>query len=435
MSRFDIDSPEAARARVQAACGRLEQAAATLAARPFEDRLGIVTRVLTLWTADESPWRRELIDALVKVSTFDRRTVAEGLESALRAWSPTRFADCCRRELAMASHGGALALSPFSWTAVLAGGSIPMPTMLSALLPLVAGSPVALRETSKDPVTGKLLKRSLEACDPDLARAFEPLSFSANDQAAMSSLLAAPCVVATGSDETIRSIGARLEPIQRFVAYGHRFSIAALGPDCAIDPAGLEEIARSLALDVARWDQSGCLSPVVVYLVDLDATTRHRVAAAIAAALDSLSSEMPRGVVPRDTLASQAIERSEARMRAATDSRGALFEGLDSTVVLEADARPRPAPLFRFVRLLPVDSITEWIHLLEPFRGHLSNVALAGFPSPNSRSLEQTLAPLGVSRFTRPGRLQTPPIDWPHDGMPLLLPLTRFTQSETSFTI
>jgi hypothetical protein len=327
---------------------------------------------------------------------------------------------------------GSRSLAPFEWTSVLAGGSIPMPTLLSGLLPLVLGSPVLLRETSKDPITGALLKRSLESCDRDLARAFEAISFPSDDTNALESFLEAPCVVATGSDETIRSIEARLRPSQRFVAYGHRFSIAVVGQECATDAELLESMASGLASDIARWDQSGCLSPVVVYLLDIDELDRGRIAQAIAEALDRVAESMPRGEIPREALASQALERSEARMRQASGRPVLVIEGKDSSVLLEDDARPRPAPLGRFVRLLPVDSEADLSRALEPFRGHLSNVALAGLASGESSALEAAMAALGVSRFTSPGRLQTPPIDWPHDGMPLLLPMARFVQSDTS---
>ena len=42
---------------------------------------------------------------------------------------------------------GRRALVPFEWTTVIAGGALPMPTLLQSLLPLVVGSPVLLRET------------------------------------------------------------------------------------------------------------------------------------------------------------------------------------------------------------------------------------------------------------------------------------------------
>lgn len=434
MSGLEIRWPDEAAERVRAAQGRLERAAEALRARSIADRLAAVTRVLDDWTKADSPWRRELVESFSASSSFHRGTVAEGLESALRAWQPARFLAAAEQELACVLDSPERAtptrvLSPFEWTAVLAGGTIPMPTLLSSLLPLVVGSPVLLRETSKDPVTGRLLARSLAERDTILARAFEPIEFSTDDVEALGSLLAAPCVVATGSDETMRAIAARLRPDQRFVAYGHRVSIAVLGPEVA---ATRDDVARGLALDVARWDQSGCLSPTTVFLVAVDPTVQRDLARAIAGALEGLATTMPRGELPVSARALHATERAEARMRAAS-GRATLFESRDAVVVLEADAQARPAPLHRFLRLVPLPTLASLCAAggaLDELGAPLSNVAVSGFPSVERDLLVHALEQRGASRITDPGQLQTPPVDWPRDGLPLFTPLARFVQRE-----
>ncbi|HEB91316.1 MAG TPA: hypothetical protein ENI85_17200 [Deltaproteobacteria bacterium] len=428
MTRLEIRWPDESAERIRVARGRLERAGETLRSRSFEDRLAIVARVVADWTAVDSPWRRELAEVLGECSGFHPDTVRKSLDAALLAWRSEDLTACARRELSglLASPGQRLA--PFRWTAILAGGLIPMPTLLSGLLPLILGSPVLMRPTTEDPVTASLLKRSLAARDEALANAFESVSFPAHDPA-LDELLAAPCVVATGSDETIRSISARLGPDQRFVAHGHRFSIVVLGGGIDRGTGGLEALAEAIALDVARWDQTGCLSPVLVHLVDIEPGLAEACAREIAAGLERLSSSMPRGEVPIDVLASQRTEAREAQMRAAGDGTR-CFVGPDHCVVLEADAQPRPAPLHRFLRLVPVESLNELERSLRPYGRHLSNVAHAGLSESQEVELERRLVPFGANRFTRPGRLQTPPIDWPHDGMPLLTPLAGWLQRD-----
>jgi hypothetical protein len=431
MTRLDIEWPDATAERVRAARGRLERAGEGLRAISLQERLQSISCVLEDWTAADSPWRRELATAFAADSPFHEGTVREGLEAALRAWKADDFVECARRELSAVLHPGKLLLSPFEWTAVLAGGSVPMPTMLSVLLPLVLGSPVLLRETSNDRTTGALLARSLESRNAALARAFEHLAFSADD-IAFDSLLEAPCIVATGSDETIRSISQRLRPSQRFLGYGHRFSIGVLGPAQELDDETIRQAAEGFAIDVARWDQTGCLSPVVIYLVGGAPSIGRSLARAIADALEKISHSMPRGQITTAVAASHATERAEARMRlgSSKDARESmLFDGEDYTVVLESSAKARPAPLHRFLRLMPVDSLEELERALGPFRGQLSNVASAGFSPDATVELQRRLIRFGASRFTEPGRLQTPPVDWPHDGLPLLTPIARFTQS------
>ena len=128
MSGLEIRWPDEAAERVRAAQGRLERAAEALRARSLRDRLAAVTRVLDDWTKPDSPWRRELVESFAATSPFARGTVAEGLESALRAWDPADFLAAAERELAcvLASPDGAnpsRKLAPFEWTAVLAGGT------------------------------------------------------------------------------------------------------------------------------------------------------------------------------------------------------------------------------------------------------------------------------------------------------------------------
>ena len=144
MSGLEIRWPDASGERVRAAQGRLTRAGEALRARSLTDRIAAVARVLDDWTKPDSPWRRELLESFAQTSRFDRGTIAEGLESALRAWHPARLRAAAERELACVlpdSDGSAprLALAPFDWTAVLAGGTIPMPTLLTSLLPLVLG--------------------------------------------------------------------------------------------------------------------------------------------------------------------------------------------------------------------------------------------------------------------------------------------------------
>lgn len=433
MTRLVFDWPDEAGEGVRAARGRLARVADALAETPFEERLRSVSRVLEAWTAADSPWRRELSATLGARGPFHPRTLEEGLESGLRAWDPARFRDCARAEIEGARRGGRLTLAPYECTSVIAGGSIPMPTLLSGLLPLVLGSPVLLRETSKDPVTASLLARSLASLDEGLAHCLEVVRFPVEDTAAMTELLASPCVVATGSDETLDALRSQLSASQRFVAYGHRFSLAILGPATPGEGAELDAIAAGIALDVARWDQSGCLSPAFVYLVGQSNSTQEAVAGAIAAALEQLGDALPRGKVPTETLATQATERSDARMRAAAGRGARVFEGNDFSVILESDERPRPAPLARFVRLHPLPDLEALGRALAPFAPHLSNVAIAGFEAPGDPRLSSLLSRAGFSRITTPGRLQTPPVDWPHDGMPLFLPMARFLEAELDF--
>ena len=336
---------------------------------------------------------------------FTAATIAEGLDSALRAWHPADFIACAEREIGGACIDGRRALVPFEWTTVIAGGALPMPTILQAFSrsSSVPGPAPRDEEGSRHrPSSSRApwrdaTKRSQRPSSRSLFRRTTPRPSRLR--------WLAPCVVATGSDETLTSIADRLRPTQRFVGYGHRFSIAILGT--TLDEAGMKEAASGLALDVARWDQSGCLSPVFVYLVGWERERQRRFATILDDALEDVSADLaPR----RNRIGSVRLDRAGAERGpdAVGHGGGLLFEGTQHTLVLETDARPRPAPLGRFLTLepFPVDSVDALT------RGERS-------PSPAS---SRTFASRALALSA--GRLQT--AGGPHDG--LLLPFPSSTE-------
>lgn len=405
-------------AEITSRLAALRRAGERLRRRPAAETLDALCRVLDAWSDPESAWRQELLDCLPEATGFSRENVREGLARALLHWNGDAL-----RALALAELGGEDAQG-FPCSAVLLAGSIPMPTLVAMLAPLVLRSPVFAKCASRDPVTAPLVARSIAAVDPELGSCVEVASLSGSDAAAMGALLAAECVVATGSDETIAAVAARVTPSQRLVRRGHRLSLAALG-DAATRGDALAETAAALSLDVALWDQLGCLSPIAVFVASRDADAADRVAAALATALERAEERWPRGRVEARDAALLAHERAEAELREAAGRRVCLFSGAEQawTVVREEDARPRTAPLHRFVRVLPIEDEDALLTAIEPLSAHIAGVAIAGF-EPQSLMAE-VLVRRGASRVCAPGCLQAPPLDWRNDPRGVISPLAR----------
>jgi len=431
------DGAGATASEIAEAAERLRAAGAQLRERTRTQALDAACAVLELWRAPESPWRRRLEDEIGERCGFSLATVREGLARGLEPWTSDALRALVRSELgadhpAPHSSGERRIVSGFEITSVLLAGSIPMPSILSLLLPLVLRSPVLAKPASRDLVTAPLFAASLAEVDALLARSIESVSFASEDAQCAAAFFASPCVVATGSDVTLAQVAAFVKPPQRLVGYGHRLSIAVLG-EGASSGAALDDAARGLALDVALWDQQGCLSPVAVYVEDPDSGAVGRVAEALARALDRIEERLPRGSVPRQAAAEIARERDEARMRAAAPRPVAVHasKGTQWTVVREDDARLRPAPLHRFVRVHPVATRAELRAALRPLSPHLAAVAIAGFGSGDAqRELARQLAMLGASRLCVPGQMQSPPLGWHHDGQSVLLPMARVSDLE-----
>jgi hypothetical protein len=422
-------TPEAVAAKL----GTLREAGAVLRRRPAHETLAVLARVVESWRDPESPWRRALASELPDATGFSPAVVREGAQRGFGTWSAEAWRALVARELGGAEAAGAPSaplVSGFETTAVALAGQVPMPTVLALLLPLALRSPVLAKPASLDPVTARLAVRSLAETDADLGQCVEVAAFDGADEACTRALLEADCVVATGSDAAVAAIAARVAPPRRLVSYGHRLSLAALA-GAATRGAALARAAEELALDVALWDQLGCLSPIAVYVADPEPEATDRVAEALARSLAAAAEQLPRGRVTPAVAAAIAQARAEAEMRAAAGRRVVLHasETTAWTVVREETQLPRPAPLHRFLRVHPVRDVGGLIEALRPLGPHLAAVALDGFGA-DEPDLARALADLGASRLCRPGAMQCPPLAWHHDGRDPLTPLARFTDLE-----
>ena len=427
MTKLTIRWPDEHVERLEAARGRLEIAGRELAARALNERTECAAVILERWRDPGSPERKTLLDVHPQTSGFARATLEAGLALGLEPYTGDALRAVVERELAPALASGAR-LAPFATTSLLLAGAIPMPALLQILLSLVVGSPLLVRPSARDRVSAEQVSLSIAAVDPELGRAVEIVDFPSDDLEAMTRFCAAPCVVASGDDETIGAIRARLDPRQRFVAYAHRLSIAVAGDRACLGDAG-ERLARDLSLDVALWDQLGCLSPTAVYVVGDDADRAAQgVGGALAAALAEREAALPRGEIEPGISGAIATARSEAEMRVAAGGAGGLYAsaGTRWTVVVEPGSAWRASPLHRFVRVHAVPDAAALRGALADVHGRLSSVALAGFEAGPRAGLEEVLAGLGASRFCAPGRMQAPELGWHHDGMPILTPLVGF---------
>ncbi len=393
------------------ALARLREAARAWRATPGEERLSRCGAVLERWRRADSPWQRRLGEALPSATGFSPANVARGLALGLADWSAAALEAVVRTELGDAAR---LEDAGHDTTALLLAGAIPMPSLQAILAPLLLGSAVLVKPASRDPVTPKLVVESL-ADDPALAACVAVTRFDPQDPEALDAFLTADCIVATGTDETLAAVGPRVRAPRRWVPRGHRLSVAVLGPE-----AELAGAMQRLALDVALWDQLGCLSPIALYVVGADPSRCDAAALALAHALEGMEARLPRGAIDAADAAQLVQERAEAEMRAAGGGGVGLHvsAGTAWTVVREADAAPRAAPLHRFVRVHPVVDRPELERALAPLARHLAAIGAEGL------SLD-TLRGLGAPRLCPLGTLQTPPFSWCHDDEGVLTPLAR----------
>ena len=164
----------------------------------------------------------------------------------------------------------------------------------------------------------------------------------------------ADCVTATGSDETLAAIRARLPAKTRFLGYGHRVSFGFVA-SAVLHGSNTRQIISHAADDVVAWNQLGCLSPHVIYVQSGGKVSPEQFAEMLADELERREQTEPRGELAAEHAAVIASRRAFYEVRAA-----ARAEGLDTlmwhsrnstawTVVYEADPRFQLSCLNRFV--------------------------------------------------------------------------------------
>ncbi len=197
-----------------------------------------------------------------------------------------------------------------------------------------------------------------------------------------------------GRDETIAAVRASARP--GVIVRGHG---AGMGVACVLVEDTLEDAARLLAEDVAAFDQRGCLSPRVVFVVGEESRGRA-FAECVHHALTAQEALIPRGIV-------SAAERAEAvRYADAVAFAGTLLRGAAHAVGLASSlAIPPPG---RHVHIVCAATLLEIRPMLAPVA---SKIVALGISDPSCAD-ELGLAHARVSPL---GKMQHPPLDGPVD--------------------
>ena len=228
----------------------------------------------------------------------------------------------------------------------------------------------------------------------------------------------AKAIIVFGSDETVREIESRLFHHQIFIPHNHKVSVAIIDSDES------QEAAKLAALDVAMYDQQGCLSPHDIYVHPKEQPRSF--AAKLANSLSELNSKYPpTGRTMEENIRIDDLRRSYS-FRSSNDTSVQIWESdsnTDWTVVYEDEPQFAASPLGRFVFVKPLPkSLDDALNLNKE---HLSTIALYPFSLQRAESLNLC----GATRICPLGSAQDPSVFWHHDGLQTLAPLVNWTDA------
>jgi hypothetical protein len=313
--------------------------------------------------------------------------------------------------------------SPPRLVVVWLAGNVFTASLRGLFLPLLAGAPVVAKASSRDDVFPRLLAQVLEEVDPPLAGSLAVVVFEGGNEQVQDALLTQSDAVAVyGSDATLASIRARIPSTTQFIPHGHGLGAVYLPSDALEDERAARRAAEQVALDVAAFDQRGCLSPHAVWVergAGADARTFARLLAEHG--LKPLARSLPRGALPTSAGAAQLQWRGVAA------ARGELFEGDGYATSYEGESSLRLSPGWRNVSVLDCGGPDDLARRLQPLGHHLKAIGVGGRLEHRTRVARRLPAPL-APRISAIGEMQTPPMDSLADGESPWAGLTRWIE-------
>jgi hypothetical protein len=242
-------------------------------------------------------------------------------------------------------------------------------------LALAASPDVVVRASRREPTMAALLAEAA----PGLFELTSELAPAPGDH-----------VHAYGSDATLAEL-ARTLP-RGVVLHGHGSGFAA----AVLERPFSDDVWDRLALDVALFDQRGCLSPRVV----LTSSPAEPIAEKLAAALARWEAQVPRGRLDDDEAAAVTSYRDTLTFAGELLPAGQGFVSSSAEIVLPPVGRN-----------LHVVTSADPLALLLPFTRHLTSVGVEG----PSALVERARQLFPQCRIADIGRIQSPPFDGPVD--------------------
>jgi hypothetical protein len=345
-----------------------------------------------------------------------------------------------------------------------AAGNVPGTGLLLILLGLAgaawngSGPPViVVKNSSREPLFTPLVLTVLEMIDPVLLETTLVTLWDYTDRALQEYLIGqADLVVAAASDDTIDAIGQTVQRVSRpsrpirFHRHGHKVSFSTVGRECLAVASGellpgvrvLDAVALLAALDVALWNQQGCLSSRVHFVERGTGPDYHPVEVYGRALADSL--RVLNDLIPKaNPMRRQIHNLFDKYQSIAAGGQMQVFSGYDDDFLVVLDRRGLAAEQFkdavndcqgRAVVVVPVDDVMQIPqHYLRQLRHeHLQSMSVAlgdpGVLGLDARLLHyaQALGAAGVTGIRTVGRGAFPQLALSWDGLiPLDLTASR----------
>ncbi len=290
---------------------------------------------------------------------------------------------------------------------LICAGNTPLLAWPAMLFALRHGVPLFVKMSSSETLWPQLLKESIDEVSSEAGRKLICDAWPREDPRTEELINLSNAIIAYGSDNTIEKLR-EIAGEKLFIGFGHAISIAF----------GSQPFTRQLARDILMFDQSGCLSPQVIFVSEDIIKFTKSLSGALSQLSDNFSEERT------DISAASHVRqiRDLARMDGATVIGD---ESLRWTIIQYAD--PIVIPKYSgsgIVSVIPLAAPARFVEFMGDYKGKISGVGFCGSFSPFLHSLVKNI---GATYVCKAGKMQTPPLDWKNGGVDLEAWIAKFS--------
>jgi hypothetical protein len=236
---------------------------------------------------------------------------------------------------------------------------------------------------TEEPVFGALYAKSIEDIDPQLASTIAVLPYESRDSKVQDFLFSKSDIVrATGGEQARKNLTELAEKHKIPIAgHWHKFSFITIARDYLDVRAS--NIAELVSLDVTAWDQQGCFSPQEIFIETGGDVSPKEFAELLAKEMETTSIALPKGVNSGKMMVLEGYHQYLKKEMMGEPVK--LFpSSTHQWLVIYDGNKPtfEPSPLFRVIKVKPVNDIMEIVTLIKPLGRFLQTVGVA---IPNDR--------------------------------------------------
>ncbi len=419
-----------------------ENAAAILSSLKIKDIIDTIDCVSRQFLDRDNPDRKIAIEAVSAITGFSKESAAKSIE--------LEFCSSLKPEMiaAIINEFGSLEILdefipnaynnrrsralPAGPVFAVSSSNIPALPHLSIMRAFLTKNPIIVKTSFDEPIFTPIYMHAFRKIKSPLSECAAVVCYKSGENAGYTDKFidSADIIIAYGGVTAEKYFAGRVKYPKKLIMHPHRLGFGIIGEGALKDKpaAQLNELARSIALDTATFDQRACLAPhIYFYCVENNENITDFIARLMRAFEDYEGKFPPATLSGAETFSRRAFLDSLNFEKDVID----IYETISkkSAAIHISPSKFPLSPLNRVLFIAQYKKAEEVLNIIKPLQKYLQNVALC-VKTEHENFWFEALAKSGVSRICAPGEMPAPTMMWRHDGIGALIEMTKFCDIE-----